>query len=197
MDIQAGDDTCLIGTPAVCRDVISVAAVNSRLNYTDIDGKTQTWGQTRLHDVATFSSPGPLRTCSARLLSLFGLNVDLTHPAIDIAAPGAVLVSALSSAMNINPGTPPNPAIVQFRTQVVNQNALADAGTSMAAPLVAGLVACMLSAEPKLTQDQVRDRIRAAGKLPAPAATVFKTGTTIDENAWGPGLIHSPDLKKP
>ena len=193
LDAQASDDSHLIGSPGSAPDVITVACSNTRLNWKDIDGTTQNFGQTRLSDLASFSSPGPLRTCSARLLKLFGLTLDLTHPAIDVAAPGSAIVSALASNVNISP-TLPDGSTNRNRQLAVNQNSWMLQGTSMAAPLVTGLVACILAEEPKLTQAEVVRRMREAGRLPAGNATIFDAGSP-DPNDWGKGLVNAPKLK--
>src|SRR5260370_352839 len=80
------------------------------------------------------------------------------------------------------------------RSQMANNISWMMEGTSMAAPMVTGLIACMLAAEPNLTLEDVRLRVRAAGVLRAAAATSFKPGAP-DANDWGPGLLNAPKLK--
>lgn len=187
--LVAADDSYKVGTPGAARDTIGVACSVSRLAWPDIDppNTTRSFGQTRLGDIATFSSPGPLRTCSDRLLSLFGLTLNFTHPAIDIAAPGSATQSALAASV-------PTTAASNNRPKMANNISWFMQGTSMAAPVITGLVACVLAEEKDLTQDDVRTRIRAAGKLPAGTATVFDPGSP-DTNDWGQGLVNSPLLK--
>jgi subtilisin family serine protease len=193
LDAQASDDSHVIGSPGTARDAVTVASSNTRLNWQNIDGTTQNFRQTRLGDISSFSSPGPLRTCSTRLLKLFGLTLDLTPPAIDVAAPGSAIVSALANNVNVAASLAdgsPN----RNRQDVVNQNSWMMQGTSMAAPLVTGLVACLLAEEPTLTAADVLRRIREAGRLPAGNATVFDPNSP-DENDWGKGLVNAPRLK--
>ena len=64
----------------------------------------------------------------------------------------------------------------------------------MASPVITGLIACLMSDEPGLTQDVARNRVRAAGVLPNPATTLFKPGAP-EPNDWGPGLVNGPALK--
>ena len=187
--LVVADNSYKVGTPGAARDTISVACSVTRLAWPDIDppNPSRNFGQTRLGDIATFSSPGPLRTCSDRLLSLFGLTLNLTHPAIDIAAPGSATQSALATSVPTIPAS-------NNRWKMANNVSWFMQGTSMAAPVITGLVACMLAEEKDLTQDDVRTRIRAAGKLPAGTATVFDPGSP-DKDDWGEGLINSPSLK--
>ena len=187
--LVVADDSFKVGTPGAARDTISVACSVTRLAWPDIDppNPSRNFGQTRLGDIATFSSPGPLRTCSDRLLTLFGMTLNFTHPAIDIAAPGSATQSALASSV-------PTTAASNNRWKMANNTSWFMQGTSMAAPVITGLVACMLAEEKDLTQEDVRTRIRAAGKLPAGTATVFDPGSP-DRDDWGEGLINSPLLK--
>jgi len=185
---QASDDSHLVISPASSADVISVASMTTRLNYNDIDGNARTQGQTRLGDVSTFSSPGPLRTCSNRLLSFFGLSIDFTHDGLDIAAPGSAIISTQAGNLLLTASNPNN-----SRHLAVNGKATALSGTSMASPVITGLIACMLAHEPTLTQAQAMQRIRAAGHLPAGSATIFDAGSP-DPNDWGQGLVDARDL---
>lgn len=188
--LVASDDAYKVGSPAGAFDVISVACSTTRLNWPDIDspGVTQDFQQTRLGDIATFSSPGPLRTCSDRLLRIFFWTKDRTPDAIDIAAPGSAIQSALSRQVPTTPAS-------NNRWKMANNNSWFMQGTSMASPVMTGLVACMLAAEPNLTQEDVRNRIRAAGRLPAAEATTFDPGHP-NPDAWGPGLVDARALTR-
>jgi subtilisin family serine protease len=187
--VVASDDSYKIGSPAAALDVVSVGCSTSRLNWPDIDspGVTQDFRETRLSDITTFSSPGPLRTCSDRLLQIFFLTVDVTPPAIDIAAPGSAIQSALSRQIPTTPAS-------NNRWMMANNNSWFMQGTSMASPLMTGLVACLLAGEPNLTQADIRTRISNAGRLPNPEATTFDPGHP-NPDAWGVGLVNAPLLK--
>jgi len=189
----AGDNEMKIGTPACAFDVISVAASCTRLTWPDIDNAalTRDFGQPQLADLANFSSPGPIRTCSNRMLSLFGLSVNITHPAIDIAAPGSATQSALASVVPTSAAAPGGP---QNRVNMVNNLSWMMQGTSMASPVVTGLIACLMADEPGMTQDVARNRVRAAGVLPNASTTLYKPGAP-EPNDWGPGLVSAPALK--
>ncbi|MBI2430619.1 MAG: S8 family serine peptidase [Candidatus Levybacteria bacterium] len=72
---------------------------------------------------------------------------------VDIAAPGGEVV---------NNTCPQNPVTCILSTWTQNQYAL-DAGTSMAAPHVAGVAALLLAKNPNLTPDQIESIIKSSG----------------------------------
>jgi subtilisin family serine protease len=187
------DATFKVGSPGSARDVITVAASTTRNSWSDIDGNPLTLSED-IGDLASFSSPGPIRTCSDRLLDLFFLTLNLTHPALDTAAPGCLTQSALAKTVpiTIKASTPANDPAKKNRVLVMNTISWLMQGTSMATPVVTGLIACMLADEPALTQDDVRRRFSTAGKLPA--KTKFDVGHA-NEDAWGSGLVNAPALR--
>lgn len=124
-------------------------------------------------EVCWFSSTGPTAT-------------GVQKP--EIAAPGALVVSAMSRSAV--PGTPgsvfTNPSCPLTKTgatdnrcfQVDEHHAIAS-GTSMSTPVVAGVVALLLQADPTLTQDKIMGLLQAG-------AHRFRT-STIDDDDGGPG----------
>ena len=191
--LTPADDSYKVGSPGTAGDVITVASSNSRINWQDIDSNNRSFpGSSNNGDVSAFSSPGPLRTCSNRLLSVFGMTVDVTHPALDITAPGCAIVSAMADNVNITNAAAP----FHRRAQAINQNSYVLQGTSMASPVITGLVACLLAAEPTLTQDQARTRVRGAGVMPAAGATQFDAPPGApDPEDWGAGLMDAGRLR--
>ncbi|MGB3656256.1 MAG: S8 family peptidase, partial [Rivularia sp. (in: cyanobacteria)] len=115
-------DSVKIGSPGCAGSSITVASYTTKAKYTDIDGKERQMGL-ELDTISEFSSEGPLR------------NGDRKP---DIAAPGAMIVSALSSDADLD------------RSMVINSKFVALAGTSMATPFVTGLIALLLQRNPKL-----------------------------------------------
>lgn len=187
------DSTFKIGTPGAARDVITVAASTTRNAWPDIDAAAHTIAED-IGDVTSFSSPGPIRTCSDRLLHIFFLNLNLTHPALDTTAPGCLTQSALARNVPVVfPASAPADDPRRYnRSMTINTNSWLMQGTSMATPVITGLVACMLADEPALTQEDVRTRVRNAGRLPA--HTKYDPAHA-NGDAWGPGLVNAPALK--
>lgn len=83
--------------------------------------------------------------------SAYGTPDGFAKP--DLVAPGANIVSVLSSASSWRVNYPGR--------MVQNGNYFRLSGTSMAAPMVSGAVALLLQDEPNLTPDQVKYRLKA------------------------------------
>jgi hypothetical protein len=79
-------------------------------------------------------------------------------PAIDVYAPGEYIMSAIpeGSLLEIDTTSVAYPSNTNFKATKIS-------GTSMAAPQVAGVVACMLDARPEYTQTQVKAWIQEIG----------------------------------
>ncbi|MEM9922163.1 MAG: S8 family peptidase [Cyanobacteria bacterium P01_D01_bin.50] len=152
-------DSVKIGSPGCANDAITVASYTSKDKYTDIDGKERKMGL-ELDAISEFSSEGPLRN-------------GVQKP--DIAAPGAMIVSALSSDADLN------------RSMIINSKFVALAGTSMATPFVTGLVALLLQRNPKLDPEAVKKLLYKNSSIPD-----RKQGTF--DNKWGFGLINAENL---
>jgi subtilisin family serine protease len=130
-------DSHLIGSPGAAASAITVAAYTSRVNWKTIDGSE--WSLRYRRDrVAPFSSPGPLRNGKEKP---------------DVAAGGAMVISARSGQATFDNDGP------------IDTVHAAMMGTSMASPVVTGLVATMLASDPHLTADGARDMLRkSAGR---------------------------------
>jgi subtilisin family serine protease len=129
------------------------------VQWKDIDGADRAVGL-KLDGISDFSSEGPLR--------------DGT-PKPDVAAPGAMIVSALSADSSPS------------RAEMVNAKFLVEAGTSMASPFIAGLVALLLERDPSLEPDVLKELLRENSVIPR------KTAGTFDKK-WGFGLIDATNL---
>lgn len=152
-----GDGLASIDVPASARSVIAVGAYVSRTSWPSQLNGTQTAEALTLGALAPYSSLGPT-TAPQRT----GVKPDIT-------APGSVIVSARAAglASGVN-------AVDNQRTTMQ--------GTSMSAPHVAGVVALMLEADPRLDPPTVRDILTRTARKDA------ATGTTAS-TAWGSGKV--------
>ena len=148
-------DSMKIGSPGSSAGAITVASFTSKRRWVDIDGNAQTVGMT-LNDISSFSSEGPLRN-------------NVQKP--DVTAPGAMIVAALSRDS------------AHDRSSMIDPLHLVNAGTSMATPFIAGVVALLLQRNRQLDPAGVKNLLRAASAIPNQAAGAFNP-------KWGFGLIN-------
>ncbi|BAZ11118.1 peptidase S8/S53 [Calothrix sp. NIES-4071] len=156
---QSVQDAMKIGSPGASASAVTVAAYTTRNKYNDIDGKEREVGL-KLDEISDFSSEGPLRNKAQKP---------------DVAAPGAMIASTMSSAAGFD------------RSMMVNAKFVMMAGTSMACPFVTGLVALMLQRDPSLAPDKVKEMLRNNSYIPE------KPQNTFDPK-WGFGLINADNL---
>jgi subtilisin family serine protease len=195
LDATRDDDHAyLVGQPAASAAAISVASCISRLTYTDVNGNPGPPPgneQTRVKEISTFSSPGPLRPSAIPQTTSEATGHEVNG--IDVTAPGGFTQSALSSQV----ATPAWLATPGNADWVVNTRSRIMTGTSMATPVVTGLVATILADEPTLTMPQVLARLKAASAIPpdsdyqAPAGS----GPKPLSADWGYGLVDAAKLR--
>lgn len=154
------NDSMKIGSPGAAAEAITVASYTTRVEWTDIDGNVRQVGLA-LDDISDFSSEGPVRKGAQQ------------KP--DVATPGAMIVACLSSKSRPR------------RADMVNGNFRVMAGTSMATPFVAGLIALLLERDPGLDPNGVRAKLRSHSAIPGKPADSFDT-------KWGFGLIDTQGL---
>jgi subtilisin family serine protease len=152
-------DAVKIGSPGCASSAVTVAAYTTKVKYEDIDRHTREMGL-KLNTIAEFSSEGPLRNHA---------------PKPDIAAPGAMIVSALSSHFNGD------------RSMIINSQFIAMSGTSMAAPFITGLIALLLQRNPKLTPTAIKALLCQNSSIPGKSPGTF-------DHKWGFGLINTEKL---
>jgi minor extracellular serine protease Vpr len=154
----AGNNQYGIGEPACTPSVISVAAYTSEFLVN---------GNTVGGNLANFSSAGPL------------IN-GIRKP--DIAAPGVNVLSAINAYTNA-PFTLAQSVNFQGKSYPFARLS----GTSMSAPVVSGIVALMLEANPSLSPQEIKEILIRT------ARTDSKTGTLPPDGhlRWGHGKVHA------
>lgn len=152
-------DSHKIGSPGAASKAVTVASYTTRVQWVDVMGHPHEAGL-ELHDVSDFSSEGPRRDA-------------VEKP--DVAAPGAMIVSSMSVSSGV-----PLDWLIDDRNTI-------KAGTSMASPFVAGLVALLLERDPSLDPDGVKAMLRAACTVPGQAPGSF-------DPKWGYGLLDAGKL---
>ena len=155
----AGDTQYGISEPATTESLISVAAFSSE--YLLSNGSVQ--GGT----IASFSSFGP--TLDERVKP-------------DIAAPGMSVSSAISSFTDASYN--PNQTIT-FQGQPYAFARLS--GTSMSSPVVAGIAALLLDADPTLTPAQVKQAIMSTARTDVHTGVIPAGGSL----RWGMGKVNA------
>ncbi|HDQ46163.1 MAG TPA: T9SS type A sorting domain-containing protein [bacterium] len=163
---RQGDNLYSVGeVGGTAKRVISVGAYVTRIEYESIDGWTYRVGEEAdLHKLATFSSRGP--TVDGRVKP-------------DIAAPGQVLIAAASSQSQ---------GVLEEEIAEKLQNRwplAAYGGTSMAAPVVTGIVALMLEADPSLGPSDILSVLKRTARRDAWTGVIPSGGSTL----WGAGKI--------
>ena len=148
-----------IGSPGAASEAITVAAFTTRNQWLDASGASRSVGLA-IDTVSDFSSPGPLRNGA---------------PKPNVTAPGAMIVSCLSSSSSA-------PA-----SNLVNPDFRVNAGTSMACPYIAGLVALLLERDPALDPAGATALLKASSTIPGQAAGTF-------DPKWGFGLVDAGTL---
>jgi len=150
----AQSESYLIGSPGASSETVTVASYTTRNQWTDSSGAVRTVGLV-LNSISDFSSPGPRRDGALKP---------------DVAAPGAMIISCLSAASK-----PPASNIVAPGYRV-------DAGTSMATPMITGMLALLLEQNKNLTPAQAKAWLQQRAAIPGQAAGKH-------DAKWGYGLL--------
>lgn len=150
------------------KQIISVGAYVSKTTFTNILNLSYRSYET-LNQIASFSSTGP--TIDGRIKP-------------DITAPGSLLCSSYSDAII----TDPNYSTTIIKKNTVNGKAYYYGllqGTSMATPMVTGILATWLEAKNDLSPDEVRTILQQTSISDAYTGTI----PAIGSNTWGEGKI--------
>ncbi|MGI8984765.1 MAG: S8 family serine peptidase [Acidimicrobiales bacterium] len=150
----AVEDNMKVGAPGACTSAVTVASFTTKSAWQDFFGNAHESGL-ELNTISDFSSEGPRRDGAEKP---------------DVAAPGAMIGAALSGDSGVGP------AVLLDQLNRIN------AGTSMACPFVAGVVALLLE------RDRTLDPAAVKAALMSKAAIPRRAKGTFDEK-WGYGLI--------
>lgn len=144
----------LIGSPGSAHEVVTVASYTSRNAWSDISGAMESVGL-KLGGASEFSSPGPLRGGALKP---------------DVTAPGAMIASCLSSKSSVD------------KSEIIAQGYRVMAGTSMASPVITGLLALFLQANPNATPADAKTWLKNNSNAP-------HSPSGVHDIKWGYGLI--------
>jgi subtilisin family serine protease len=150
------DEHDTVGIPGTAKDVVTVGAYISNTTWTGMNGQVYGRPEMAPGGIASFSSWGPTR--DGRIKP-------------DVVAPGTIITSARSSAVPEQSNDPD-----AFHRIL--------AGTSMATPHVAGVIALILQYEPSLQAMAIPSIIRQTARLDADTG-LLTTGSPI----WGYGKV--------
>lgn len=153
----AGDPHYGVGEPACTESAITVAAHGSA-NFTQS-------GVEYPGSLAGFSSDGPTYD-------------ERQKP--DISAPGVGVVSSINSYTT---GSYSTTASITFNGRTYDFSSFS--GTSMASPVIAGVAALMLEANPGLTTAQLKDMIKSTARQDNKTGTIAWPG----DSEWGMGKV--------
>ncbi|OJU53449.1 MAG: hypothetical protein BGN96_09495, partial [Bacteroidales bacterium 45-6] len=149
--------------------IISVGAYSTKNRFKNISNQTYSVSALSIGDIAYFSSIGP--TADGRMKP-------------DVVAPGALITSSYSSAV-ANSKSYSNLRVAQTTFNAATYYYGIEQGTSMASPLVAGVLATWLQANPLLTPADVRSIFQQTAINDSYTGSAGSAGS----NTWGYGKI--------
>ena len=175
-----GDTNMTIGeVGGTGNSIISVGAYTSKNTWTSFSGQSQSLNLPNqntpnvLNQIAPFSSKGP--TADGRIKP-------------DITAPGNILASSVSR-FDSNYVSTSSRTVSGLTDGTSNWWYGMMEGTSMAAPMVTGIIALWLQANPNLTVAQIKTILQNT----AITDSFTGTGSAIPNNTWGRGKINAYD----
>lgn len=183
VEIREGDTNYTIGGEGANSDaVISVGSYTTKPTWKRLSDQKEVNYGGNFGEIAPSSSRGP--TVDGR-----------TKP--DITAPGRYIVAAVNSFdTDYTPTGKNGDFVVNGLTSTTTGQKwqfAAMQGTSMAAPVVTGIIALMLEANPTLNTEQIRAVLRNQGrKVDNFTGTIPSTGS----NTWGWGKINALESVK-
>ena len=174
--LSGGERKASIGSPACSPSVICVGATAWRNHSTNFEGTPLYYDCGMGGVVASYSSTGPTRDA-------------LVKP--DVMAPGTFVISSASSFYaeeNIETAKKDIASFSEFNGRKYPWASFV--GTSMSTPVVAGIIAQWLEANPKLTKDDIMEVFSHTCHKKNQSET-DKTQSSVQEkdNQWGYGEI--------
>jgi minor extracellular serine protease Vpr len=165
--VVEGDNDYMVGVPATSRGVIAVGAYTTINEYQDYRGQIRKIpALSPVGEIAPFSSRGPSHDKRVKP---------------EITAPGNAVASSVSSRGNIRD-------TLVVKSDVVNGDIAKYAvfeGTSMAAPMVSGIIALLLEANPNLNFTQIKNILISTAIKDNFTGNISSQGSPI----WGWGKI--------
>ena len=174
---SVGNTNLTTGDIADTKSAIAVASFTSKINFINLAGDNISYSfYSALGRLAPYSSKGP--------------TVDnRTKP--DIAGPGLMIGSGVSSydTAYTPAGTSADHTVAVYNSPIDGKNYYYGmlTGTSMSAPVVAGIVALMLEANPNLDPQKTIQILKET----ALHDTYTGVPTTTGSNLWGHGKVNA------
>lgn len=171
-ELTNGDNNTSIGEIGGTGNRIITVGAYTSCNYIEHKNSTiYNRSYQNVDQLASFSSHGP--TTDGRMKP-------------DIAAPGTMIVSSYNSSTCSTSRSDYYATVVgQYYVNGTNYYYGSMEGTSMAAPVVTGVLATWLQARPTLTPEQVREVFAKSAKTDSYTGSIAGTGN----NQWGYGKI--------
>jgi subtilisin family serine protease len=169
--------------PAQLPEVISVGSIANRLKIMTAAAKYSQQGETDVTAAESTKGLGYISKSSSAGPTLS----EAMKP--DVCAPGVLVVSALNNFIDENTEMAYAAWLITHLDTEFEENygysmALAQTGTSMAAPAVAGTIALWMQADPTLTTERIKDIIAHSSRQP-------DSELTYPNNLYGHGEINA------
>lgn len=156
-----GDSEKTVTEPATAEQIISVGAYTTKVFWPGADGQPHRFLDLQHEgELARFSARGPTRDLRVKP---------------DLVAPGTAIVATLAQGSEI---------ALSDKLALPGRQYVAMQGTSMAAPHVAGAVALLLQAHPRLTATEIRRQLSATALQDA----FTRQGPPL---GWGAGKLRA------
>ncbi len=172
--VDGNTNSTIMEIGGTANSIISVGSFTSKNQFTNIFGNLLTY-PAEIGEIADSSGIGP--TIDGRIKP-------------DITAPGKFVVSSVNSFYS---GTYDTSETSHLVDEIIGENYnwyfSASSGTSMASPVVAGIIALMLEANPTMTPTEIKQQI-------SENAWIDNYTSNVPNNIWGYGKIDAHETIK-